>query len=125
MFPTHTILVVDDDSAVRAVTAAILEQFGFRAVQAASGNEALALAGGQPIDLLLSDFHMPGMNGAELAGSIHRQRPELPVLLMSAAAPQDFSGDLRLPLLSKPFSAAALLSAVRGALASASAVGRN
>jgi CheY-like chemotaxis protein len=111
-----TILVVDDDSAVRALTAALLEHFGFRAVQASCGDEALVLAGGQRIDLLLSDFHMPGMNGAELAESVRSQRPETPVLLMSAAAPDDLVDTTRLPLLPKPFSAAALLAAVREAL---------
>ena len=80
-----TILVVEDDEEVLAVTAESLRELGYQVVTAVGGAQALEiLTGGQPIDLLLSDVIMPGrINGAQLAVRARHVRPELKVLLTS------------------------------------------
>ena len=81
------ILVVEDDDDVRAMTAATLEELGYKTVIARDGPEALAALGkGESIDLLFSDYVMPGMSGAELARAAQEQRPGLKVLLTSGYA---------------------------------------
>jgi signal transduction histidine kinase/ActR/RegA family two-component response regulator len=81
------ILVVDDDSAVREVTASILHDLGYGVIEAGSGRAALdALDHSAPVDLVLLDFAMPGMNGAEVAREIRSRRPHLPVLFATGYA---------------------------------------
>ena len=81
------ILLVDDDSAVREVTRAFLDEAGYEVVEAGSGGAALEiLHRGQPVDLLLVDFAMPGMNGVEVAKAAHALRPQLPRLFVSGHA---------------------------------------
>jgi CheY-like chemotaxis protein len=81
------VLLVDDDSAVREVTAGILHDLGYRVVEAGSGGAALDLLDRQAeIDLLLVDFAMPGMNGAEVAREVHARRPDLPILFVTGYA---------------------------------------
>ena len=82
-----TILLVDDDPAVREITGSLLEEHGYQVVQAGNGATALAVLRDRPsIDLLLVDFAMPGMNGAEVAVLAKRQRPELPVVYVTGYA---------------------------------------
>jgi CheY-like chemotaxis protein len=81
------ILVVDDDPAVREVTAAMLEDLGYDVVEAESGAEALELlARDSHIDLMMADFAMPGMTGADLSRKVADARPGLPVLLVTGFA---------------------------------------
>jgi signal transduction histidine kinase len=82
-----SILVVDDDSAVREVTAGILGDLGYRVIEAGSGGAALALLDHEPaIDLVLLDFAMPGMNGAEVAREARARRPDVPILFVTGYA---------------------------------------
>ena len=75
------VLIVDDDTDVREVTAAMLESLGYGVVEANSGVAAIAiLASGEPIDLMLVDIAMPGMDGIETARCARQQWPDLPVL---------------------------------------------
>jgi signal transduction histidine kinase/CheY-like chemotaxis protein len=113
------VLLVDDDSAVREVTAGILQDLGYHVVEAGSGGAALDLLDRQTqIDVLLVDFAMPGMNGAEVAREVHARRPGLPVLFVTgyadtealAAAGDD--GILRKPFVERDL-AAKLRSAIR------------
>jgi signal transduction histidine kinase/CheY-like chemotaxis protein len=106
------VLLVDDDSAVREVTAGILQDLGYGVVEAGSGGAALDLLDHQDqIDLLLLDFAMPGMNGAEVAREVHARRPGLPILFLTgyadtealAAAGDD--GILRKPFVEKDLAA--------------------
>jgi signal transduction histidine kinase len=84
------VLLVDDDSAVREVTAGILQDLGYRVVEAGSGGAALEVLDRQSeIDLLLLDFAMPGMNGAEVAREVHTRRPDLPILFVTGYADTD------------------------------------
>jgi signal transduction histidine kinase/CheY-like chemotaxis protein len=81
------ILLVDDDAAVREVTCAILRELGYLVVEASSGASALELLAQRPsVDLLLVDFAMPGMNGAEVARLARAVRPTLPVLFVTGYA---------------------------------------
>jgi two-component system cell cycle sensor histidine kinase/response regulator CckA len=81
----ETILLVEDEQAVRSLTKRILESAGYTVLQAGNGSEALALLDrhGSPIDLLLTDVVMPGMNGRELATRIASVRPQMKVLYTS------------------------------------------
>ena len=113
------ILVVEDDAAVRRFLVECLEMLGFVVLQAASGMEALdCLADARP-DLLIVDFAMSGMNGAELTLAIRDQLPELPVILATGYADMD-AVDKIVPadrVLRKPFRIDDLAAAVRAALA--------
>ncbi len=81
------VLVVDDDALVRELLAANLEEIGYHTAQASDGLDALArLDAGEPADLLVTDFAMPGMGGLELIKEARRRRPDLPVLLLTGYA---------------------------------------
>ncbi len=115
------ILLVDDDAAVRAVTPTILEDLGYRVRDASGGAEALALlAAGEPVDLLLLDLAMPGMNGAEVARRAREIRPALPALFITGYAdPAVLTGGVAQDrLISKPFRIAELAAKLDRALGS-------
>jgi len=83
----HTLLLVDDDRAVREVTAATLLELGYCVVEAANASAALELLGRrEDVQLVIADFAMPGMNGAEMAGALRHVRPGLPVLFVTGFA---------------------------------------
>ncbi|MBV8900756.1 MAG: response regulator, partial [Verrucomicrobia bacterium] len=81
----ETVLLVEDENAVRAVTAQLLETLGYRVLQAGNAEEALLLArvSQQKIDLLMTDVVMPGISGRELAEALRVQDPSLKVLFQS------------------------------------------
>lgn len=84
------ILLVDDDEAVREITAAMLEDLGYAVRVAAGGMAALDLLERCPrIDLLMVDVSMPGMSGLELTRRMKQRRPGLPVLLVTGYADGD------------------------------------
>jgi two-component system cell cycle sensor histidine kinase/response regulator CckA len=118
---SETVLVVEDEPAVRAFAVRVLAGLGYRVLQAANGAEALELAAGHagPIDLLLTDVIMPGIQGRELGTRITAVRPVIRVLYMSAFMDSQ-SGRADLPaeavFLAKPFTVEALGDAVRQAL---------
>jgi two-component system cell cycle sensor histidine kinase/response regulator CckA len=108
-----TVLVVDDEEAIRKVTARILVRNDYSVLQAATGADALSLAADQPVDLLLTDVVMPSMSGLELAERIRALRPDLSVLLMSGYS-QGVLGPQRgmdegVHLIQKPFSEQGLI----------------
>jgi signal transduction histidine kinase/ActR/RegA family two-component response regulator len=114
----ETILVVEDDDDVRAMTAATLEELGYKTVIAQDGPEALAALGkGEPVDLLFSDYVMPGMSGAELARAAHERRPALKILLTSGYAKhaelRDGNSADGFPLLAKPYRVDELAAKIR------------
>jgi CheY-like chemotaxis protein len=84
MCKKELILCVDDEENQLAVRKLVLESRGYAVLTAASGRDALALLAQHPVDLVLSDHLMPGLTGAELARQIKAQKPELPVILISA-----------------------------------------
>lgn len=78
------ILVVDDDEGVRENLAELFELVGYTTVTAASASEALKQIGSHDIDLLLTDYRMPGPNGVDLIESARRMKPGLKAILMTA-----------------------------------------
>ncbi len=115
----ETLLVVEDEAALRDVAGRILAGAGYRVLAADGGHQALELAAlhDGTIDLLLSDVMMPGMLGKELAERLVDARPDTRVLYMSGYARPVLASqgtlDPGVALLEKPFTAEALLSAVR------------
>jgi signal transduction histidine kinase len=116
----ETVLVAEDEEAVRQLAIESLERSGYRVLAAAGGEEALTLAStfDGTIHLLLTDVVMPGMKGPELAARLRALRPGVKVVLMSGyAADVVTPGDLRdATMVSKPFSPSVLTRAVRNAL---------
>ncbi len=79
-----TVLVVDDEAPVRAIERRILEQLGYRVLEASSGTDMVEqLAGGAQLDLLIADLDMPLVRGDEMARRIRRARPDLRVLYVT------------------------------------------
>lgn len=99
------ILLVDDDVLISMSTAGMLEDLGHEVIEANSGQNALeTLQAGQDIDLMITDFAMPGMNGAQLALEARRLRPHLPILLATGYAEMPKGANIELPRLGKPYS---------------------
>ena len=97
------VLLVDDEELVRASTAHMLAELGYRVVEAGSAEEALGLVeNGRRFDLLVTDHLMPGTTGVDLARAVRSRRAEVPVLIISGYADADsIAPDL--PRLTKPF----------------------
>jgi CheY-like chemotaxis protein len=113
------ILVVDDDPDIRRMLAASLDALGYRVLQAADGPEGLSALLTHAPDLMIVDFAMPGMNGAEVARRARLQRPDLPILFASGYADTDAihqAAGVDAPLLRKPFRIAALQRALEDVL---------
>jgi DNA-binding response OmpR family regulator len=117
---TITILVVDDDAAIRNLILDVLETAAFRVLTAATGAQALVESEAEagPIDLLLTDVLMPDVSGPELFRRLRTRRPAMRVLYMTGL--DDSSVDdpawFDLPVIHKPFTVANLFAAVREAL---------
>ncbi|MBI5069016.1 MAG: response regulator [Deltaproteobacteria bacterium] len=117
---TETVLVVDDDPAVRALVTRVLSREGYRVLSAGSGAEALEMAEADgKVEALITDVVMPGMRGADLARAFLARWPDSPVLYMSGYA-EDLALGSEAPLgdgfVAKPIVAGLLLSALRQAL---------
>jgi two-component system cell cycle sensor histidine kinase/response regulator CckA len=117
-----TILLVDDDQALRRFARRILVKERFRVVEAADGAEALQVAAGfvAPIALLVTDVIMPKVNGLVLAERLSRERPGIRVLYISGYIEKAMLLK-KVPdavLLQKPFTPDALVTTVRQVLAS-------
>lgn len=120
----RTVLLAEDDDAVRQLTTRILERQGHFVIPAGSGEAALAAAGNSVApDLLVADIVMPGITGLELARLLRERYPALPVLLTSGYAGGSFLSETDLPpetaFLEKPFQPAQLLASINGLLYSA------
>jgi PAS domain S-box-containing protein len=118
-----TVLVIDDDADVRHFIAAGLEEYGHEVIEAADGSEGIDKFGANQPDLVIIDYIMPGLSGAEVAGHILATRPDQPILFVSGYNETDAIRNVapEANILAKPFRAAALEDAVRAALARASA----
>ena len=80
------VLVVDDEATVRMMLSYLLSQESVKVYLASDAPTALALLQSEPIDLVLTDYHMPGMTGLELARAIRATHATLPIALMSGLA---------------------------------------
>lgn len=101
------VLIVDDEHALRITLAANLELAGAITVEASDGPEALRLLSTHEVDLVITDFQMPGMNGLELLRAMRARSIEIPVIMMTAFALEDqldqAIGGGVFAVLSKPF----------------------
>ncbi|MGE4477138.1 MAG: response regulator, partial [Stutzerimonas sp.] len=117
----ETVLVVEDDPAVRLLVLDVLGMLGYCAIEAAEPRAAARiLESSEHIDLLVTDVGLPGMNGRQLADIARQHRPELPVLFMTGYAEQAASSgflEQGMDMISKPFSVDALAQHVRDMLA--------
>ncbi|MGZ8782556.1 MAG: response regulator [Gaiellaceae bacterium] len=116
---TERILLVEDEEIVRTLVQAILLGKGYDVLVAADGEEAIRLSRTEPFDLLLTDMVMPKMSGKELAASLRRTRPGLPVVFMSGYA-HDVAGNdeanAAAVFIQKPFASHDLAATVRALL---------
>ncbi|MBR0749034.1 PAS domain S-box protein [Bradyrhizobium japonicum] len=112
------VLVVDDDKAVLKSTIRMLEVLGYATASAESANDALRLlARNQEINIVLADFAMPEMSGAELAKAICAMRPTLPVILMTGYGDLDPLKELKdSRIILKPFAEDDLVNTIEAAL---------
>src|SRR5205085_3473731 len=123
----ETVLLVEDDEQLRALTERVLDRHGYTVLSAATVAEALDLAATHPgIDLLLTDVILPGLHGPALAAELRTTHPELRVLYMSGYTETLLAARTTMPagaaLLTKPVSAHQLLTAVARALPPATRV---
>lgn len=79
-----SVLIVDDELMMRKLVAKVLTRDGFLVEQAQDGEEALQILAGRPIDIVISDINMPGMNGFELLQAIKKSHPLVSVIMMTA-----------------------------------------
>jgi signal transduction histidine kinase len=115
--PSH-ILVVDDDALIAMSTVDMIEDLGHHALEAHSGQKALEIIrSDRKIDLMITDYSMPRMTGAELVVAARQVRPDLPIVLASGYA--DLPGNIQLdvPRLNKPFDQKQLAVQINKALA--------
>jgi two-component system, cell cycle sensor histidine kinase and response regulator CckA len=117
-----TVLLVEDEEALRTLARNSLESHGYSVLEAGNGEAAMAMAEGHagPIELLLTDVIMPGISGRELANRLSAIRPEIKILYMSGYAHDLVARygalDPETLLLEKPFTLRALLTKVQQAL---------
>lgn len=114
------ILVVDDDTDVREVTAAALTESGLEVTAVESGHAALALIEhGAPFDLMIVDYAMPGLNGATVIARARAQRPQIAAILVTGYAETGLAAELPedVPLLRKPFRIAEMVARVTAMVA--------
>jgi len=115
----RTVLVVDDEPAMREMLVSLLEEEGIRARSAASADEALELAREADFDAVVSDIRMPGSDGVALLAELRQARPETPVILMTAFGSIDSAVDAMrsgaFDYITKPFKRGAVLASLERA----------
>ena len=114
----ETVLLVEDDPAIRLLVLDVLGELGYATLEAADGQEALTLLGSDArFDLMITDVGLPGINGRELAEIARRRRPDLRVLFLTGYAEHATAlNEFLLPgmeMLTKPFTLAALAQKIR------------
>jgi DNA-binding NtrC family response regulator len=119
---TYTVLLAEDEPMLRQVVRVTLQHAGYDVIEAADGSAGLViLQSDSPIDVLLTDVKMPGMNGYQLAEAGLSLRPELKVMLMTGYADEaipDIIREASIPILRKPFNFANLASSIRQVITS-------
>jgi two-component system, cell cycle sensor histidine kinase and response regulator CckA len=115
---SETILLVEDEEALRHIVIDLMTQLGYRVLGAASGKEALALAKEHSgkIDVLVTDVLLPELHGPELAVALRRAHPSIKVIFVSGDAISESSLTSGATLLMKPFTVKMLSAKVREVL---------
>lgn len=112
-----TILLIEDEEMVREVIEETLSTSGFNVVSVPDAGDALALLEGPAaVSLVLTDNHLPGVSGADLAQRIRETKPDLPVLVVSGYGMDPALGTQGVAYLPKPFMPEELLARIRGLL---------
>jgi two-component system, cell cycle sensor histidine kinase and response regulator CckA len=113
---TERVLVAEDEAGVRSLVTRILRRRGFDVIEAADGRAALDILRDreQEVDLLISDVHMPELDGPDLIAAGRTLRPDLRVLVISGSPEEGAATTV--PYLAKPFTAGQLLGRVREVL---------
>lgn len=121
MAQSHTILVVDDEPALRDIIAAVLSEPGHTVLTASDGYEALRILAERPVNLLITDIVMPGLSGFQLARQAKLMRRSLHVIYISAHQRDDkkAAGPTYGLLIHKPFRARDLVRQVNRELGAA------
>ena len=120
----ETVLLVEDDEPLRKLTTSVLERNGYTVLQASGGKQAIEVARAYsgPIDLLITDVVMRGLNGSELAAVLKAFRPDLKLLFISGYPNELISHhgafESGVALVEKPFTTSSLLTKVRIVLTS-------
>lgn len=120
----HTVLVVDDEEGLRSIVCRTLQNEGYGTLEAGHGAEALEVMNKalSPVDLVVTDVVMPGMDGRELGRRLTQRWPTLPILYISAYDVNDIfrrgSPRTSAPFLQKPFPPEILITSVRQLLES-------
>jgi two-component system cell cycle sensor histidine kinase/response regulator CckA len=121
LWGSGTVLLVEDEPMVRTVAERALTRQGYTVITANNGEDALEVIGrGEPIDLLISDVVMPGMDGPTMVREARKVRPEIPILFMSGYAEEHLRNSIdidHVAFLPKPFSVQELAEAARKVLA--------
>ncbi len=118
--PTHKILIVDDEPAIRRGLRSTLNGLGLESAEAARGEEALSLVRTNRFDAILLDLNMPGIGGVETCLRIRQIQPRLPILIISVNDCED--GKVEAldagadDYITKPFSVKELMARLRGAI---------
>lgn len=105
----YHILLVDDNEDISRIFASIFELHSYRVSVANSALDALEIIRNNPIDALITDFRMPGMNGGELIQALRVEQPDLPAILVTGFAKEATNIDIRTPVFTKPVNASILL----------------
>jgi PAS domain S-box-containing protein len=119
----ETVMVVEDDAAVRLIVLEVLEELGYEAIEAVDARTAIpVLESNRRIDLLVTDVGLPGMNGRQLAEVARQSRPDLNILFITgyaenAAVRSGFLGE-GMDMMTKPFAIGALATKIREILES-------
>ena len=120
MANARTLLVVDDDAAMRQMLASLFQESGYQVREAASAADALEQVGRFEFDAVLSDIRMPGKTGVQMVGELRRIRPETPVVLMTAFGSIDSAVEAMragaFDYITKPFESEAALLTIERAL---------
>lgn len=114
----EVVLVVEDETAVRSLVVDVLEELGYRAIEAVDGPSGLkVLQSRRRIDLLVTDIGLPGLNGRQLADAARERRPELKILFMTGYAENATIAngflDPGMSMMTKPFAIDALATRIR------------
>jgi two-component system, cell cycle sensor histidine kinase and response regulator CckA len=116
-----TILVIDDDDAIRGIVSRVVRTSGHVSLDAHHGADALRVAAAHdgPIDLVITDMYMPGMRGTEVVEELQLQRPRMRAVYMSGYGKEDTARSGLLPgatFLQKPFNSLQIAAAIRAAM---------
>jgi two-component system response regulator HydG len=110
------ILIVDDNDDIRNDLCRFLSKHGYQVVDAANGLQAMEMLSVQTVDLVISDYIMPGMDGIQLIEKVHSEWPAIPLVLLSgylSAAEANIMLKGKAHYISKPTSLNALLNTIR------------